>query len=86
LSPRRNFKTTGRWHKKKGEQNKAGINLKNRTLACKQYPQQLCTTRPAGREIDRSSYPQGVEKQTLSGKPTIVQTRQELKEGNHENK
>jgi hypothetical protein len=38
LVPRRNFKTTGRWHKKVGEQNKAGINLKYRTLACKQYP------------------------------------------------
>jgi hypothetical protein len=53
LSPRRNFKTTGRWHKKSG-QNKAGINLKYRTLACKQCPVQHCTTRPAGREIDRA--------------------------------
>jgi hypothetical protein len=38
LVPKETLKTTGRWHKKVGEQNKAGINLKYRTLACKQYP------------------------------------------------
>jgi hypothetical protein len=38
LSPRRNFKTTGRWHKKSGRTEQSGYQFKNTNLACKQYP------------------------------------------------
>jgi hypothetical protein len=45
---------------KKYVQNKAGINLKkHRTPACRNKPVNTCTSRPAGREIDRSQYAQG---------------------------
>jgi hypothetical protein len=50
------LKTTGRWHKNGQNKNKAGINLKYRTLACKQYRKKsISTCRSAGREIDRSN-------------------------------
>jgi adenine-specific DNA glycosylase len=44
-----------------GVQNKAGINLKNRSPACKQCPvKHLCTSRPAGRNRS-DKYAQDVE-------------------------
>jgi hypothetical protein len=58
------LKTTGRWHKKSWRTEQSGYQFKkNRTPACREYPvKNLCTARPAGREIDRSEYAQGVEK------------------------
>jgi hypothetical protein len=77
LVPRRNFKTTGRWHKKWA--NKAGINLKYRTLACKQYTvQHLCTARPAGREIDQTVTRKALKKITNAIRKTHNCTNDEI--------
>jgi hypothetical protein len=47
---------------KSGVQNKAGINFKKyRTPALPKCPVNILYRRPAGREIDRSQYAQGVE-------------------------
>jgi hypothetical protein len=57
---------TGRWHKKKvGEQNKGYQFKKYRTHLAKNCPvKHLCTSRPAGREIDRASTRKALKKIT----------------------
>jgi hypothetical protein len=85
------IKTTGRWHKKSGRTEQSGYQFKKyRSPACKQCPvKHLCTSRPAGREIDRSKYAQDVEENNkrYQENPQLYRTRQELKRsGNHENK
>jgi hypothetical protein len=80
-SPRRNLRTTGRWHKKSGRTEKVVINLKiqNPSLPGMSV-KHLCTARPAGREIDRSQYAQAVEENNKrSGNPQLYRTRQETK-------
>jgi hypothetical protein len=80
-----NYKTTGRWHKKVGVQNKAGINLKYRSPACKQCPvKHLCTSRPAGREIDRVSMRKTLKKITNAIRKTHSYTEHDKRSGNHE--
>jgi Fe-S-cluster containining protein len=54
MSPRRNLKTTGDGTRKAVELNKAVIKFKNTEHPCKNCPKHLCTSRTAGREIDRS--------------------------------
>jgi hypothetical protein len=85
------LQTTGRWHKKSGRTEQSGYQFKKyRTPACRECPvKHLCTARPAGREIDRSEYAQGVEENNkrYQDNPQLYRTRQELKRsGNHENK
>jgi hypothetical protein len=80
-APRRNFKTTGRWHKKVGAQNKAGINLKipNPSLQ-RMSVKHLCTARPAGRNRS-SEYAQGVEENNKRYQENpLYRTRQEINE------
>jgi hypothetical protein len=56
------LKTTGRWHKKAVELSKAVISSKIPNTRLQNCPvNHLCTSRTAGREIDRSEYAQGVE-------------------------
>jgi hypothetical protein len=79
----RNFKTTGRWHKKVGVQNKAGINLKNTASSLpKMSVKHLCTSRPAGREIDQTSTRKALKKITnaYQENPQLYRTRQEINE------
>jgi hypothetical protein len=61
MSPRRNLKTTEDGTRKGTEQ--SGYQFKKyRTPACKNCPvNHLCTSRTAGREIDRSEYADAVE-------------------------
>jgi hypothetical protein len=72
MSPRRNFKTTGRWHKK--SKNK-GYQFKNTEL----QPAGMSSktplyARPAGREIDRASTRKALKKINAIRKPTIIPT------------
>ena len=64
--------------------------IKYRTLDCRECPvKHLCTTRSAGREIDRIQYVQSVEENNkrYQDNPQLYSTREELKRsGNHENK
>jgi hypothetical protein len=53
MSPRRNFKTTGRWHKKSRTEQSGYQFKKYRTQPAGKPVKHLCTSRPAGREIDR---------------------------------
>jgi hypothetical protein len=60
--PKEKSKTTGRWQRKAVELSKAVISSRNTEHPCKNCPvNHLCTSRTAGREIDRSEYAQGVE-------------------------
>jgi adenine-specific DNA glycosylase len=66
-----------------GEQSKAVINLKIPNPACRECPvKHLCTSRPAGREIDRSQYAQAVEENNkrYQENPQLYRTRQEINE------
>jgi hypothetical protein len=81
MSPRRNLKTTEDGTRKAVEQ--SGYQFKKyRTPACKNCPvNHLCTSRPAGREIDRSQYAQGVEEnKRYQENPQLYRTRQEINE------
>jgi hypothetical protein len=57
---------------KKGSQNKAGINLKTCLSLQGMSRKTPCTSRPAGRDLDRK-YAKSVERkqQTLPGKPQL---------------
>jgi hypothetical protein len=81
MSPRRNLKTTGRWHKKSGRTEQSGYQFKKyRTPACKNCPvNHLCTSR-TGREIDRSEYADAVENNKRYQDPQLYRTRQEINE------
>jgi transposase len=83
--------TTGRWHKKTRDSEHTSYKFqKYRTPACKTCPvKDLCTSRKAGREIDRSEYADAVEENNKRYKenPQLYRKRHELKRsGNHENK
>jgi hypothetical protein len=70
-----------------GVQNKAGLKIPQPSLQAMPV-KHLCTSRPAGREIDRVSM-QDVEENNkrYQENPQLYRTRQELKRsGNHENK
>jgi hypothetical protein len=82
-----NYKTTGRWHKKVGVQNKAGINLKIPQPSLQAMPRKnLCTSRPAGREIDRVGMRKTLKKITNAIRKTHSYTAHDKRSGNHENK
>ena len=76
--------TTGRWHKKTGRTEESGYQFqKYRTPACKTCPvKDLCTSRKAGREIDRSQYADAVEEnhQRYKDNPQLYRKRQEINE------
>jgi hypothetical protein len=78
------LKTKGRWHKKSGRTEQSGYQFKKyRTPACREwFIKDLCTARPAGREIDRSHGAQGVEKNNkrYQENPQLYRTRQEINE------
>jgi hypothetical protein len=79
MSPRRNLKKL-QDGKRRTEQ--SGINLKNTELQpAKMSSKHLCTSRPAGREIDRQ-YAQGVEENNkrYQENPQLYRTRQEINE------
>jgi transposase len=76
--------TTGRWHKKTGRTEESGYEFqKYRTPACRTCPvKDQCTSRKAGREIDRSQYAQAVEEnhQRYKDNPQLYRKRQEINE------
>ena len=78
------LKTTARWHKKSGRTEQSGYQFKKyRTSACKECPvKHLCTSRTAGREIDRSEYADAVEENNkrYQENPQLYRTRQEINE------
>jgi transposase len=78
------LKTTGRWHKKTGRTENSGYQFKKyRTPACKDCPvKHLCTSRTAGREIDRSEYADAVEENNkrYQENPQLYRKRQEINE------
>jgi hypothetical protein len=63
MPPRRNFKTTGRWHKK-GRMRQSGYQFKNTASLPRMSVKHLCTSRPAGREIDQTSTRKALKKIT----------------------
>ncbi len=76
--------TTGRWHKKTGRTEESGYQFqKYRTPACRTCPvKDQCTSRKAGREIDRSQYADAVEENYIRYKenPQLYRKRQEINE------
>jgi transposase len=76
--------TTGSWHKKTGRTQESGYMFqKYRTPSCKICTiKDLCTSRKAGREIDRSQYAQAVEEnfQRYRDNPQLYRKRQEINE------
>jgi len=74
--------TTGNWHKKSSS--KDGYNFKKyRTPKCKECAvKHLCTSRSAGREIDRSQYADAVEENNkrYQENPQLYRKRQEINE------
>jgi hypothetical protein len=76
------LKTTGRWHKKTGRTENSDYQFKKyRTPACKECPvKQLCTSRKAGREIDRSQYADAVQENNkrYQENPQLYRKRQEI--------
>jgi len=76
------LKTTGSWHKKTTDRDSYNFK-KYRTPKCKECPvKHLCTSRAAGREIDRSQYAQAVEENNkrYQENPQLYRTRQEINE------
>jgi hypothetical protein len=71
-----------------GVQNKAGINLKIPQPSLQAIPKHLCTSRPAGREIDRVSMRKTLKKITNAIRKTHSYTEHDKIEAkrNHENK
>jgi hypothetical protein len=68
---------------RKGRTEQSGYQFKKYNPACKECPvNHLCTSRPAGREIDRSQYAQGVEENNkrYQENPQLYRTRQEINE------
>lgn len=76
--------TTGRWHKKTGRTDESGyLFQKYRTPGCKTCPvKDQCTSRKAGRELDRSQYANAVEEnhQRYKDNPQLYRKRQEINE------
>jgi transposase len=76
--------TTGRWHKKtRDSENTSYLFQKYRTPACKTCPVKAqCTSRKAGREIDRSQYADAVDENNKRYKenPQLYRKRQEINE------
>ncbi|AND65282.1 hypothetical protein AX766_13255 [Flavobacterium covae] len=76
--------TTGRWHKKTRDgENTSYLFQKYRTSACKICPaKDQCTSRKAGREIDRSQYATSVEQnnQCYRENAQLYRKRQEINE------
>jgi transposase len=76
------LQTTGSWHKKTTD--KDSYNFKKyRTSKCKECPvKHLCTSRAAGREIDRSQYADAVEENNkrYAENPQLYRKRQEINE------
>ena len=76
--------TTGSWHKKSRDgENTSYMFQKYRTTACKMcLVKHLCTSRKAGREIDRSEYAQAVEEnnQRYKENQQLYRKRQEINE------
>lgn len=74
--------TTGNWHKK--SRDKDSYNFKKyRTSKCRECPvKHLCTSRAAGREIDRSQYADAVEinNKRYRENPQLYRKRQEINE------
>jgi transposase/type II secretory pathway component PulJ len=74
--------TTGNWHKK--SRDKDSYNYKKyRTSKCRECPvKHLCTSRAAGREIDRSQYADAVEENNKRYRenPQLYRKRQEINE------
>jgi hypothetical protein len=67
----------------KVELSKAVISSRNTEHPLAKCPvNHLCTSRPAGREIDRSEYAQGVEENNkrYQENPQLYRTRQEINE------
>ena len=76
------LKTTGKWHKKTRERDSYEFK-KYRTSACKEYPvKHLCTSRAAGREIDRSEYADAVDENNKRYQENrqLYRKRQEINE------
>lgn len=78
------LKTTGRWHKKSGRTEQSGYQFKKyRTPSCKDCPvKYLCTSRPAGREIDRNENADAVEENNkrYQENAQLYRKRQEINE------
>uniref|UniRef100_UPI001F306A9E transposase n=1 Tax=Flavobacterium covae TaxID=2906076 RepID=UPI001F306A9E len=76
--------TTGRWHKKTGRTEESGyLFQKYRTPVCKTcLVKDQCTSRKAGREIDRSQYATSVEQnnQRYRENAQLYRKRQEINE------
>jgi hypothetical protein len=76
------LKTTGSWHKKTTDRDSYNFK-KYRTPKCKECPvKHLCTSRAAGREIDRSQYADAVEENNkrYHENPQLYRKRQEINE------
>ena len=76
------LKTTGRWHKKSSSKESYEFK-KYRTPKCKECPvKHLCTSRAAGREIDRSQYADAVEENNkrYHANAQLYRKRQEINE------
>ncbi|OOV19239.1 IS1182 family transposase [Flavobacterium sp. LM4] len=75
------LKTTGHWHKKTDSDS---YEFKRyRTSKCRECPvKQLCTSRVAGRDIDRSQYADAVEENNkrYHANPQLYRKRQEINE------
>jgi adenine-specific DNA glycosylase len=80
MSPRRNLKTTEDGTRKGTEQ--SGYQFKKyRTPACKNCPvNHLCTSRTAGREIDRSEYAKAWKKITNAIRKPAIMNSAEINE------
>jgi hypothetical protein len=79
MPPRRNFKTTGRWHKKSGRTEQSGYQFKIQPNLQECPVKHLCTARPAGREsIDQ--YAQELKKITNAIRKPNYTERQEINE------
>jgi transposase len=76
------LKTTGSWHKKTTDRDSYNFK-KYRTPKCKECPvKHLCTSRAAGREIDRSQYADAVEENNkrYHANAQLYRKRQEINE------
>ena len=76
------LKTTGRWHKKSNLKDSYEFK-KYRTPKCKECPvKHLCTSRAAGREVDRSQYSDAVEENNkrYHENAQLYRKRQEINE------
>lgn len=76
------LKTTGSWHKKTTDRDSYEFK-RYRTPKCRECPvKHLCTSRKAGRDIDRSQYADAVEENNkrYHANPQLYRKRQEINE------